>query len=148
MQVYFPSCWDGVNLDSSDHKSHVAYPNQTYDNGPCPASHPVRLMSIFYEVTWNTGLFSNMWYGSGQPFVLAQGDPTGYGLHGDFVSLSPSSVIITGSYRTVTNLIIDKWLGCKCFTGSNKHLQRCRWRCHAVCPVDTLPRQHSGRLHA
>jgi hypothetical protein len=22
-QVFFPSCWDGLNLDSSDHKSHV-----------------------------------------------------------------------------------------------------------------------------
>ncbi len=21
-----PSCWDGVNLDSADHKSHMAYP--------------------------------------------------------------------------------------------------------------------------
>lgn len=23
-QVYFPSCWDGKNLDSDDHKSHVS----------------------------------------------------------------------------------------------------------------------------
>ncbi len=23
---FFPTCWDGVNLDSADHKSHVAYP--------------------------------------------------------------------------------------------------------------------------
>lgn len=22
-QVFFPSCWDGVNLDSADHQSHV-----------------------------------------------------------------------------------------------------------------------------
>jgi len=22
-EVFFPSCWDGVNLDSSDHSSHV-----------------------------------------------------------------------------------------------------------------------------
>ena len=25
-QVYFPSCWDGKNLDSDDHQSHMAYP--------------------------------------------------------------------------------------------------------------------------
>jgi len=25
-QVFFPSCWDGKNLDSPDHKSHVSYP--------------------------------------------------------------------------------------------------------------------------
>ncbi|EHA21407.1 hypothetical protein ASPNIDRAFT_135953, partial [Aspergillus niger ATCC 1015] len=26
-QVFMPSCWDGENLDSSDHKSHMAYPD-------------------------------------------------------------------------------------------------------------------------
>lgn len=25
-QIYFPSCWDGTNLDSPDHKSHMSYP--------------------------------------------------------------------------------------------------------------------------
>jgi len=28
----FPSCWDGENLDSKDHRSHVVYPD---DNGRC-----------------------------------------------------------------------------------------------------------------
>ncbi len=40
-EVIFPQCWDGVNLDSPDHKSHMAYAN----NG-CPASHPVPLPEI------------------------------------------------------------------------------------------------------
>ena len=26
-QVFFPSCWNGVDLDSADHKSHMAYPS-------------------------------------------------------------------------------------------------------------------------
>ena len=41
-QVYFPSCWDGVNLDSPDHKSHVSYPIGLYNDGACPPSHPKR----------------------------------------------------------------------------------------------------------
>ncbi|KAF1350743.1 hypothetical protein BDV97DRAFT_350297 [Delphinella strobiligena] len=86
-QVFFPSCWDGVNLDSADHKSHMAYPaNDSYDNGPCPASHPVHLISLFFEVLYNTNDFADMWYGDGQPFVFAMGDPTGYGFHGDFIN--------------------------------------------------------------
>ena len=85
-QVYFPSCWDGVNLDSPDHKSHMAYPIGQYDDGTCPDSHPQPLISIFYEVIWNTPDFASDWYGSGQPFVWSMGDPTGYGYHGDFVS--------------------------------------------------------------
>jgi len=32
--VTFPSCWDGKNLDSPDHRSHVAYPaSGTFESG-------------------------------------------------------------------------------------------------------------------
>jgi hypothetical protein len=86
-QIFFPSCWDGVNLDSADHMSHMSYPvGGSYDNGECPSTHPVHLISIFYEVNYDTGDFDDMWYGSGQPFVFSMGDPTGYGFHGDFVN--------------------------------------------------------------
>ncbi|KZF23573.1 putative WSC domain protein [Xylona heveae TC161] len=86
-QVYFPSCWDGVNLDSPDHKSHVAYPESVaYNDGPCPASHPKHLISLFYEVIWDVNQFANDWYGDEQPFVWSSGDATGYGYHGDFVN--------------------------------------------------------------
>src|SRR5690606_26323429 len=84
-QVFFPSCWDGVNLDSPDHQSHVAYPTQSYDSGPCPEGLPVRLISIFYEVIWHTEMFEDTWFGDTQPFVFSTGDPTGYGSHADFV---------------------------------------------------------------
>lgn len=41
--VVFPNCWDGVNLDSADHLSHLAY---VAEQDPCPAEHPVRLPQI------------------------------------------------------------------------------------------------------
>ncbi|KAL2865308.1 DUF1996 and WSC domain-containing protein [Aspergillus lucknowensis] len=84
-QVFFPSCWDGVNYDSPDHRSHMAYP-ETYNGGACPASHPVKIVSIFIEVIWRTEYFEDMWYGDSQPFLFSNGDPTGYGFHGDFVN--------------------------------------------------------------
>ncbi|MEN3359962.1 MAG: hypothetical protein V7637_3944 [Mycobacteriales bacterium] len=31
----FPSCWDGVNTDSANHRTHVLFPDQT--TGACPA---------------------------------------------------------------------------------------------------------------
>ena len=37
--VHFPQCWDGKNLDSPDHRSHVAYPRA----GACPSTHPVKI---------------------------------------------------------------------------------------------------------
>ncbi|KAJ9651574.1 hypothetical protein H2198_009160 [Neophaeococcomyces mojaviensis] len=84
-QLFFPSCWDGKNLDSADHKSHMSFPIGAYNDGSCPSTHPVHLVSIFFEIIWDTNKFKDMWYGNSQPFVWAMGDPTGYGFHGDFV---------------------------------------------------------------
>jgi hypothetical protein len=79
-EVYFPSCWDGKNLDSPDHRSHVAYPAiGDYNGGVCPQSHPVALFSIFYEFFFVTSSFKD------NKFAFANGDPTGYGYHGDFI---------------------------------------------------------------
>jgi hypothetical protein len=86
-QIYFPSCWDGVNLDSPDHRSHMSYPaSGSHDNGPCPSSHPVQMISLFFEVLYDTNSFASKWGSSTQPFVFANGDATGYGFHGDFVN--------------------------------------------------------------
>jgi hypothetical protein len=84
-QVFFPQCWDGKNLDSADHKSHMSYPAGTvYNGGNCPPSHPVHMISIFFEVLYDTARFDDQWDGDNHPFVFASGDATGYGLHGDF----------------------------------------------------------------
>ncbi|KAI0516899.1 hypothetical protein F5B22DRAFT_605428 [Xylaria bambusicola] len=84
ISIRFPTCWDGKNLDSPDHQSHVAYPN----GNNCPASHPVTIPQVFYETYWNTRPFNNKadWPADGsQPFVWSFGDKTGYGIHGDYV---------------------------------------------------------------
>ncbi|KAI1186573.1 hypothetical protein F5B17DRAFT_431422 [Nemania serpens] len=90
VNVRFPTCWDGKNLDSPDHSSHVAYPSSgTFEtNGPCPATHPVKIPQLFYEVIWDTAPFNNQadWPADGsQPFVWSFGDRSGYGNHGDYV---------------------------------------------------------------
>lgn len=50
--IGFPQCWDGLNLDSADHRSHMAY--GTYGVG-CPASHPVPLPEITFNIDWRVG---------------------------------------------------------------------------------------------
>jgi Domain of unknown function (DUF1996) len=47
LHVTFPSCWDGRNLDSADHQSHVAYPV----GGRCPSrfSHALPQISLIYR---------------------------------------------------------------------------------------------------
>ncbi len=51
MDIFFPSCWNGVDLDASDHKSHMAYPvNSGGSRGThCPESHPVAVVRASYH---------------------------------------------------------------------------------------------------
>jgi len=84
-QIVMPSCWDGKNLDSPDHKSHMAYPDGT-DHGKCPSTHPKRFMTLFYEFIYDAKSWDSEWVDGKHPFVFANGDPTGYGYHGDFVN--------------------------------------------------------------
>jgi len=84
VSVRFPTCWDGVNLDSPDHQSHVADPV----GSSCPTSHPVSIPQVFYETYWDTTPFhdKSLWPADGsQPFVWSFGDSSGYGNHADYV---------------------------------------------------------------
>ena len=80
LEMMFPSCWNGKDLDTPDHKSHMAYPSLVND-GVCPEGFQTRLVSLFFETIWNTYAFKDK-VGT---FVLANGDPTGYGYHADFI---------------------------------------------------------------
>ncbi len=71
LTVLFPDCWDGVNLDSADHKSHMVYSVR----GQCPASHPVPVPMIAMNVRYPTA--------GGADVVLASGNSP-YTGHADF----------------------------------------------------------------
>jgi len=94
-EVYFPSCWDGQNLDSVDHKSHVSYPAiGDFNGGVCPESHPVALFSIFFEFFFDTSTYKDF-----NRFAFANGDPTGYGFHGDFVMGWTNRTLLQTAHR-------------------------------------------------
>lgn len=88
LELMFPSCWNGKDVDSADHKSHVAYPDLVM-TGTCPEGFETRLVSLFYETIWNTYAFK----GVDGYFALANGDPTGYGYHGDFMEAWDDGVL-------------------------------------------------------
>ena len=71
-KILFPSCWDGKNLDSPNHKSHMAY--AAYD-GTCPSTHPVSLPEITMEAEY-PGIYG------GSSYSLASGGI--YSMHADF----------------------------------------------------------------
>ncbi|PHH51425.1 hypothetical protein CFIMG_005035RAa [Ceratocystis fimbriata CBS 114723] len=88
IELMFPSCWNGKDLDSADHQSHVAYPDLVM-TGECPDTHPVGLAGIMFETFFRTQEFA----GKAGRFVVANGDPTGYGFHGDFITGWTPSVL-------------------------------------------------------
>lgn len=47
--ITFPDCWNGTDLDSADHKSHVAYSHA----GRCPATHPVAIPQLQFSVEYD-----------------------------------------------------------------------------------------------
>lgn len=85
---HFPACWDGKNLDSPDHQSHMYSTTRGafVEAGPCPSTHPIRVPQVAYETMWNTTGFANLWPKDGsQPFVWSHMDSKGYGIHADYL---------------------------------------------------------------
>ncbi|KAF3082925.1 hypothetical protein TWF102_001017 [Orbilia oligospora] len=85
--VHFPSCVN-PDLDVEDWKNNSAYPSSNGQGGEdCPPGW-IHVPHVFMEVYWNTLKFKDMWQkGTGkQPWVLSNGDTTGYSVHADFIN--------------------------------------------------------------
>ncbi|MBC8162370.1 MAG: DUF1996 domain-containing protein [Roseiflexaceae bacterium] len=79
LSIRFPDCWDGVNLDSSDHRRHMAYSSERM---LCPSTHPVKLPKLRLSVVYEDKAFT------GGNFTLGgtsqqRGLPW-YAMHADF----------------------------------------------------------------
>lgn len=66
--ITFLTYWDGVNLDSPDHRSHVVYSElegaQANDVGPTGEvleSHPVVVPQVMYGVMWDVSSAGERW---------------------------------------------------------------------------------------
>lgn len=85
--IHFPSCYN-PDAGLTDFRNNMIYPSSA-GNGKldCPDGW-IHLPHLLFEVYWNTPPFRDRWEpGRGrQPFVLSNGDATGYSLHGDFLS--------------------------------------------------------------
>ncbi len=80
-EVFFPQCWDGVNLDSPDHMSHMSY---TAETGKCPATHPVVLPQISFNVVYKVSEKDEplRWRLASDNYDRSK--PGGYSSHGDW----------------------------------------------------------------
>lgn len=74
------------NLDSDDHESHVAFATDGKCTNP---AYPVTLPQIQVEVRWDTAEFYSLAkhaLNPKQPFVLSNGDATGYSFYAAFLN--------------------------------------------------------------
>jgi len=78
--ITFPQCWDGVNLDSPDHKSHMAY----HTKGVCPTTHPVILPEVTFRIVYavTEANAPRAWRLSSDTYDRRL--PAGYSSHGDW----------------------------------------------------------------
>ncbi len=86
MAVSFPLCWDGVNLDSPNHSSHMSgvVQDQTAPFAKhCPSTHPVVLPEISYNIHYaitDAGLLNRLRLSSDMDPTL----PAGISGHADY----------------------------------------------------------------
>ena len=87
MMVDFPQCWDGKNLDSPDHKSHMDYPKLSNTTAnKCPTSHPIGIPHISINLSFKvltTSAYKNWRLASDNYSNIL---PGGYSGHGDWVN--------------------------------------------------------------
>ena len=108
-RVAFPQCWDGKNLDSANHQSHMAYRAGSLENG-CPSTHPILLPNISFNVHYlvkYVGETAN-WRLSSDSYSSTL--PGGYSIHADWFN---------GWDEATMNLIVNKCLHTGVNCGSN-----------------------------
>ena len=77
--LHFPSCWDGKNLDSPNHKDHMAYE----EGNSCPASHPVMIPRISFNVYYAAPAGTSKWRLASDNYAGGTG---GNSFHGDWMN--------------------------------------------------------------
>ena len=87
MNVGFPQCWDGINLDSPDHKSHMAFPDGLLPTAnKCPATHPIAIPNISVNFNFKITQLNQTktWRLASDNYDNTQ--PAGYSAHADWVN--------------------------------------------------------------
>jgi hypothetical protein len=104
-----PNCWDGKNLDSADHRSHMAY--QFYDgSGPnpvCPKTHPYIIPAFQLGAWYTIDATAKDWYLSSDRMPGMAASAPGTTAHADWFGAWEDSIL-----DLWTANCIDKLLSC------------------------------------
>lgn len=107
MNVAFPQCWDGKNLDSPDHQSHMAYTQRLLTTAnKCPATHPksVPQVTVNFNYKITTANLTKNWRLASDNYDKSLAG--GYSSHADWVN-GWDEKIIAGFVKNCLNKNID-----------------------------------------
>jgi hypothetical protein len=117
MVISAPSCWNGRDLDSPDHRSHVAYASYgTWGYLRCPDTHPYIIptftLGVWYTTdddldrsgTWTEGV-SNTWYLSSDMSTDGSMIRPGTSLHADWWGAWDDEVLQTWHAHCINEML-------------------------------------------
>ncbi|PVH93180.1 hypothetical protein DM02DRAFT_244260 [Periconia macrospinosa] len=118
-ELTFPSCWNGEKIDPKNPSAHTAYPNGSgKGTEACPEGfRKARFPTIFIEFWYDIKQFNGQYKATDNPWVLSNGDSTGFGMHGDFKN---------GWKKGVLAKAVSPTGGCRCGCGCGpEELKQC-----------------------
>jgi len=106
-----PECWNGVDLDSPDHRSHVAYMKRDVASGQmrCPTTHPYIIATFTMGAWYTTDATldrSGVWDGTFNSWHLSSDNMPG-------MPMKPGTTFHTDWFGAWNDTVLARWhLGC------------------------------------
>ncbi|KAL8747473.1 MAG: hypothetical protein Q9184_007592 [Pyrenodesmia sp. 2 TL-2023] len=102
----FPSCWNGQDFNKDAPMAHMSYPTNRDGMAGCPEGFKkARFPEIMIEYWLDVSQFDGQYSADEVPWVLSNGDPTGYGFHMDFVR-----TLVIPARKISTNIVqLNGW---------------------------------------
>jgi hypothetical protein len=114
-EITFPSCWNGNPIDPANPDAHMAWPTAGGTGiDACPTGFKqARFPAIFIEFWYDISAFDGQYSADSVPWVLANGDPTGFGFHADFLNGWEKGVLEKA-------IAPDDYCNCGCACGNDQ----------------------------
>ncbi len=112
VELRFPMCWDGRNLDAADHRSHMAYGTGgggwVTRQGGCPASHPIHVPELTVFANFTSDGNSQNWYLSSDR-AAGHAHPNGSTFHADWFGAWDNGIQETWTQECIREMRSCVW---------------------------------------